>query len=57
MGRYKSILKKNNIVGISDVDTRAIVRHIRNKGAMNCIISSEELNIETLKARLKEYPP
>ena len=27
---------------ISDVDTRAMVRHVRDKGAMNAIISSEE---------------
>ncbi len=43
-------------VGISDVDTRALVRHIRNKGAMNCIISSDNLDIEALKAQLKEVP-
>ena len=32
---------ENNKVGISDIDTRALVRHIRSKGAMNAIISSE----------------
>ncbi|MCL4641787.1 MULTISPECIES: glutamine-hydrolyzing carbamoyl-phosphate synthase small subunit [Olivibacter] len=45
-----------NLVGISDVDTRALVRHIRNKGAMNAIISSEILDIDALKAKLKEVP-
>lgn len=45
-----------NIVGISDVDTREIVRHIRDKGAMNAIISSEILDIEILKAKLAEVP-
>jgi carbamoyl-phosphate synthase small subunit len=45
-----------NLVGISDVDTRSLVRHIRNKGAMNAIISSEILDIEQLKAQLKEVP-
>jgi len=34
-------LKKYGIVGISDVDTRAITRHIRDKGAMRCAISTE----------------
>lgn len=43
-------------VGIADVDTRALVRHIRNKGAMNCIISSENLDVESLKAKVKEVP-
>lgn len=55
-GSLQEYFEKNRIVAISDVDTRAIVRHIRHKGAMNCIISSEELNVETLKARLKEVP-
>ncbi|MEH6308824.1 glutamine-hydrolyzing carbamoyl-phosphate synthase small subunit [Olivibacter sp. CPCC 100613] len=45
-----------NLVGISDVDTRALVRHIRNKGAMNAIISSEIVDIDILKAKLKEVP-
>ncbi|MFC5281977.1 glutamine-hydrolyzing carbamoyl-phosphate synthase small subunit [Pedobacter alpinus] len=45
-----------NMVGISDVDTREIVRHIRDKGAMNAIISSEILDIEELKIKLAEVP-
>ncbi|GAB5539568.1 MAG: glutamine-hydrolyzing carbamoyl-phosphate synthase small subunit [Salibacteraceae bacterium] len=44
------------MVGISDVDTRALVRHIRDKGAMNAIISSETLDIENLKKQLAEVP-
>lgn len=49
-------LEKNNIVGISNVDTRRIVRHIRSKGAMNCLISSEELDPEVLKKKVAEIP-
>jgi carbamoyl-phosphate synthase small subunit len=45
-----------NMVGICSVDTRAIVRHIRSKGAMNAIISSETLDLEDLKAQLKKVP-
>ena len=45
-----------NLVGISDVDTRAIVRHIRTKGAMNGIISSETLDLEALKEQLSKVP-
>jgi carbamoyl-phosphate synthase small subunit len=41
---------------IYGVDTRAIVRHIRDKGAMNAIISSEILDISTLKKKLEEVP-
>ena len=46
----------DEIVGISDVDTRSLVRHIRSKGAMNAIISSEILDIDTLKKKLADVP-
>jgi carbamoyl-phosphate synthase small subunit len=49
-------MKNNQCVGISDIDTRSLVRHIRNKGAMNAIISSENLNIESLKKELSKVP-
>ena len=43
-------------VGISDIDTRALVRHIRSKGAMNAIISSEDVSIDILKEKLSKVP-
>lgn len=49
-------LVQQNIVAIQDVDTRALVTHIREKGAMNCIISSEMTDIQKLKDALKEVP-
>lgn len=55
-GNLQNYLERDGLTGISDVDTRALVRHIREKGAMNAIISSEELDIESLKAKLKEVP-
>lgn len=48
--------QNENIVGISDIDTRALVKHIRDKGVMNAIISSEILDIEELKAKLASVP-
>lgn len=48
-------LENNGVVGIADVDTRMLVRHIRSKGAMNAIISSE-LSPEELKKELKKVP-
>lgn len=48
--------ENQKIVAISDVDTRALVRHIRDKGAMNAIISSELFEIETLKEKLANVP-
>jgi carbamoyl-phosphate synthase small subunit len=49
-------LYKNNVVGITEIDTRALVRHIRDKGAMNAIISSENLNLNFLQKELKKVP-
>lgn len=48
--------EQNNLVGISDVDTRALTIHVRKSGAMNCIISSETTDVEALKKKLKEVP-
>lgn len=55
-GSLNEYLKKNNIVSIEGVDTRALVAHIRTKGAMNCIISSETTDIEALKKQLAAVP-
>ena len=38
-------LERQNIIGISDVDTRAITKHIRDKGAMRCALSNEGLTM------------
>jgi len=48
-------LEKNGVVGIADIDTRMLVRHIRNKGAMNAIISST-LSKEDLSEELTKVP-
>ncbi|MCB0624727.1 MAG: glutamine-hydrolyzing carbamoyl-phosphate synthase small subunit [Saprospiraceae bacterium] len=49
--------EREGLVGISDVDTRAIVRHIRDKGAMNAIISSEITDVAELRKILDQVPP
>lgn len=58
MGAYSldEYFTANNLVGISDIDTRQLVRHIRECGAMNAIISSESDDIDYLKAKLAECP-
>lgn len=55
-GSLDDYLKSNKIVSIEEVDTRALVTHIRTKGAMNCIISSEITDVEILKKKLSEVP-
>jgi carbamoyl-phosphate synthase small subunit len=49
-------LEKDKKVGICNVDTRALVRHIREAGAMNAIISSEILDVDVLKEKLDAVP-
>jgi carbamoyl-phosphate synthase small subunit len=51
----QTYLDRNNVVGITDVDTRMLVRYIRSKGAMNAIISSD-LTPEQLKEEIKKVP-
>lgn len=48
--------EKAGIVGISGIDTRQLVQLIRAKGAMNCLISSEELTDAQLRERLAAIP-
>lgn len=55
-GSLDIYLKENGIVSIEDIDTRALVAHVRTRGAMNCIISSEITDIEQLKSALAEVP-
>jgi len=52
----KNYLENNQIVGIEGIDTRALVKYIREKGAMNCIISSEIFDIESLQNLLNQCP-
>lgn len=52
----QTYFEEQNLVGISDIDTRSLVRHIRDKGAMNAIISSENLDAESLIAELAKVP-
>jgi carbamoyl-phosphate synthase small subunit len=49
-------LEKQNLIVISDVDTRALVSYIRDNGAMNAIISTDGTSIEDLKLKLEQAP-
>ncbi|HUR12333.1 MAG TPA: carbamoyl phosphate synthase small subunit, partial [Flavitalea sp.] len=55
-GSVEEYLIAQNIVCIEGLDTRALVTHVREKGAMNCIISSEILDIGQLKNDLDSTP-
>lgn len=52
----EDFLKKHNLLAVSDVDTRALVAHIRDNGSMNAVISTQVDDIESLKKQLAEVP-
>lgn len=47
-------LEQKGIVAIEEVDTRALVRHIRDHGAMKGILSTEDLDEASLLAKVRE---
>jgi carbamoyl-phosphate synthase small subunit len=49
-------LKEHGIVGISGIDTRALVRHIRDRGEQQGILSTVDLDPELLARRARERP-
>ncbi len=55
-GSLNDFFEKNNLLAISDVDTRALVGYIREHGAMNAVISTKVDSIEALKSQLAEVP-
>lgn len=52
----QTYFEQEQLVAIDNVDTRALVAHVRREGAMNCIISSEIEDVEILKAQLSKVP-
>ncbi|MBF0619883.1 MAG: glutamine-hydrolyzing carbamoyl-phosphate synthase small subunit [Candidatus Omnitrophica bacterium] len=49
-------LDRNKIIGIEGVDTRALTRHLRLSGAMKGIISTDDFDPKSLKAKLAQVP-
>ena len=47
---------KQNLICISDVDTRALVSYIRDNGAMNAVICTDGTSVEDLKKSLANVP-
>lgn len=52
----EEFMEKNNLLAISDVDTRALVNYIREHGAMNAVITTKVDEIDSLKKQLGEVP-
>jgi len=55
-GSLQEYFEKESIVAVTNIDTRALVSHVRDNGAMNAIISTETTDIDVLKAQLDKVP-
>lgn len=55
-GSLDDHLKANGVTGISDVDTRMLVRHLRDHGEQNALISSTEMDLDVLRTKLAQAP-
>lgn len=52
-GTLSDYLKEHNIIGLSGIDTRALVRRIRTQGALKGILSTEDLDDASLVEKAK----
>ena len=55
-GSLEDYFTKQNLICISDVDTRALVSYIRDNGAMNAVICTDGTSVEELKKSLANVP-
>ena len=55
-GGLDEYLARAGVVGISGINTRALVRHIRDRGAMKGVVSTTDLNDESLVAKARSSP-
>lgn len=52
----QSYFEQEDIVGISGVDTRALVAHVRTRGAMNCVVCTDDTPLDSLRGELASTP-
>ena len=55
-GGLEEYMVRHGIPGVHRIDTRALVRHIRERGAMKCVISTDGSSMESLRQRLNDWP-
>lgn len=56
IGSLDNLLKRNGIIGISEIDTRALTRRIRRHGAMTGILSTVDFDKESLIEKIRAFP-
>jgi carbamoyl-phosphate synthase small subunit len=49
-------LIENNIIGIEGIDTRALTKHLRQAGCLKAVLSTEDLDVQSLIAKAKASP-
>lgn len=52
----EAYMERHGLVGITGVDTRRLVRHVREQGVMNAVISTEEMDAEALVEKARQWP-
>jgi len=55
-GTLGDYLKEQGVMGLEDIDTRALTRHIRNIGAMRAFVTTQDLDPSSAVARAREIP-
>lgn len=55
-GSLADFLKKHDILGVDQVDTRALTRHIRLAGAMKAVISTDDTDPQSLIEKARRFP-
>ena len=56
VGSLDNLMRRHNVVGISDIDTRALTRKLRDRGTMNGIISTVYTDENSLLAKVRAAP-
>ncbi len=56
-GSLDDYLKQWNIPGIQGIDTRALTKHLRSRGAMQSCLTTEDITPEQAVERAKQAPP
>ncbi len=56
-GSLRAYLQQQGVLGVEQLDTRALTRHIRKAGAMRAFVSTEDLDARSQLRRLADMPP
>ena len=50
------LLEESGVLGVEGIDTRALTRHLRDKGAMRGVLSTSETNVSVLRDKANAHP-